>query len=71
MSYAQQLLAEGEAKGRVEGERLGQLKTVEGFLRAGVSWDVIEEATGLNESGFKALKERLSAAGRVSPGPSQ
>ncbi len=63
MSYAQQLLAEGEAKGRVEGERLGQLKTVEGFLRAGVSWDVIEEATGLNESGFKALKERLSAAG--------
>ncbi len=71
MSYAQQLLAEGEAKGRVEGERLGQLKTVEGFLRAGVSWDVIEEATGLNESGFKSLKERLSAAGRVSPGPSQ
>ena len=71
MSYAQQLLAEGEAKGRVEGERLGQLKTVEGFLRAGVSWDVIEEATGLNESGFMALKERSSAADDVTPGPSQ
>jgi len=71
MSYAQQLLAEGEAKGRAEGERLGQLKTVEGFLRAGVGWDVIEEATGLNESGFMALKERLSAADGVTPGPSR
>ncbi len=67
MSYAQQLLAEGEARGRAEGERLGQLKTVEGFLRTGVSWDVIEEATGLNESGFTALKERLSAADGVTP----
>ena len=63
MSFAQQLLAEGEQR--------GQLKTVEGLLRAGVGWDVIEEATGLNESEFKALKERLSAAGRVTPGPSQ
>lgn len=71
MSYAQQLLAEGEAKGRAEGERRGQLKTVEGFLRAGVGWDVIEEATGLNESGFNALKERLSAADDVTPDPSR
>lgn len=63
MSFAQQLLAEGEQR--------GQLKTVEGFLRAGVGWDVIEEATGLNESEFKALKERLSAAGRVTPDTSR
>ena len=65
MSYAQQLLeegrAEGEQRGREEGEQRGKLKAVEGMLRAGVTWDVIEAATGLNESGFQALKEQLSA----------
>ena len=74
MSYAQQLLEEGEQRGRAEGreegreegEQRGKLKAVEGMLRAGVTWDVIEEATGLNESGFQALKEQLSAPeGRV------
>ena len=57
MSYAQQLLEEG----REEGEQRGKLKAVEGMLRIGVTWDVIEAATGLNESGFQALKEQLSA----------
>ena len=65
MSYAQQLMEEGRAagreEGREEGEQRGKLKAVEGMLRIGVTWDVIEEATGLNESGFQALKEQLSA----------
>ena len=60
MSYAQQLLKEG----REEGARQGKIEAVEGFLRVGVSWDVIESATGLNEARFHALKKQLLASDR-------
>ena len=63
MTYAQQLLAEGEAKGRAEGEARKQVEMVEGFLRVGVTWEVIEAATGLTETSFQALKTQLSGAG--------
>ena len=59
VTYAQELLAEGEAKGRVE----GQVEVVEGLLRVGVTWDVIEAATGLNEARFRALKDQLANSG--------
>ena len=61
MTYAEQLLAEGEAKGRAEGEQRGKVEVVEGFLRVGVSWEVIEAATGLNEARFQALKAQLAS----------
>ena len=63
MTYAQQLLAEGEAKGRAEGEARKQIEIVEGLLRVGVTWDVIEAATGLTEAGFQELKAQLSDSG--------
>ena len=63
MTYAQELLAEGAAKGRAEGRVEGQVEVVEGLLRVGVTWDVIETATGLNESRFRALKEQLRNSG--------
>ena len=56
MTYAEQLLAEGEARGRMA----NQVEIVEGFLRVGVTWEVIEAATGLNETGFEALKAQLA-----------
>ena len=67
MTYAEQLLAEGraegEAKGRteglMEGEQRGKVEVVEGLLRVGVTWEVIEAATGLTETGFQA---QLSAS---------
>ena len=70
MTYAQELLAEGEAKGRAEGQAEGraegearkQVEMVEGFLRVGVTWEVIEAATGLTEADFEALKAQLSGA---------
>ena len=62
MTYAQELLAEGEAKGRAEGEARKQVEMVEGFLRVGVTWAVIEAATGLAEADFQALKAQLSGA---------
>src|SRR5215831_12668492 len=58
-TYAQELLAEG----RAEGEQLGAIKTqvevIEGFLREGVEWAVIERATGINELQFQALKQQV------------
>ena len=70
MTCAQQLLAEGEAKGRAEGEARKQVEMVEGFLRVGVTWDVIEAATGLTEAatglteaGFQELKAQLADPG--------
>ena len=78
MTYAQELLAEGRAEGQVEGEAKGraegqaegraegearkQVEMVEGFLRVGVTWEVIEAATGLTEADFQALKAQLSGA---------
>ena len=58
MSYAQQLLAEGEAKGRTE----AQVEVVEGLVRVGVTWDVIEAATGLTEARFQELKAQSSGS---------
>lgn len=59
MTYAQELLEKGRAEGRME----NQVEVVEGFLRIGVTWDVIEAATGLTEAGFQALKAQLSESG--------
>ena len=59
MTYAEELLAQG----RAEGEQRGKVEAVEGFLRIGVAWDVIEAATGLDEARFQALKAQLSNAG--------
>jgi predicted transposase YdaD len=55
MTYAQQLLAEG----RSEGEIKAQVRIIEGFLREGVEWSVIERATGVNETQFEALKQQI------------
>ena len=54
-TYAQELLAEGEEKGKVK----TQVEVIEGFLREGVSWSVIERATGVSESQFEALKQQV------------
>ena len=58
MTCAQEFLE----KGRTEGEARKQVEIVEGLLRAGVTWDVIEAATGLTEAGFQDLKAQLSGA---------
>ena len=75
MTYAQELLAEGEAKGRAEGHAEGrmenQVEVVEGLLRVGVTWEVIEAATGLTEADFQALKTRLADTGSQDGGQEQ
>ena len=70
MSYAHELLEEGRAEGREEGKvegreegreegfQRGKVETVEGLLRVGADWDLIRSATGIDESEFRAIKER-------------
>ena len=55
MTYAEELLAPGRTEAQVE--------VVEGFLRVGVAWDVIEAATGLTETRFQELRDQLSDSG--------
>ena len=66
MTYAQELLEKGRAEGLIEGEQRGEQRSkveiVEGFLRVGVAWEVIEAATGLTEAGFEALKAHLAGS---------
>ena len=60
-SVAQYVWENGQRRGRSEGERRATAAAVEGLLRAGVDWQVIESATGLDRGGFDALKEQLGS----------
>ena len=64
MTYAQELLAEGEEKGRVEGRTEGKVQTqvevIEGLLREGMEWAAIERVTGVHETQFQALKQQVA-----------
>ena len=65
MTYAEQLLAEGRAEGEAKGEQRAKVQIVEGLLQVGVTWEVIEAATGLTEAGFEALKTQLAGSDAV------
>ena len=55
---------EGELKGRQE----GRMETIDGLLRAGIGWPVIQSATGIDEQTYRALK-RDSANGTEQAAP--
>ena len=59
MTYAQELLKEGRAEGRAEGEIKAEVRIIENLLREGMDWPAIERITGVNETQFQALKQRL------------
>ena len=59
MTYYEELIQEGERKGREEGLLEGKVGTIESLLQAGVQWSVIEEATGISRDALGALKQRL------------
>ena len=46
---------EGQREGRLEGQIEGRLETIDGFLRTGVDWSVIERATGIDEAEYRKL----------------
>ena len=47
---------QGRREGRQEGRQEGRLETIEGLLRAGVDWQVIESATGIDEQTYRGQK---------------
>ena len=51
---------EGRQQGLLEGRRQGRLETIEGLLRAGVDWRVIESATGIDEQTYRGHKANLA-----------
>ncbi len=53
-------LLEGRRQGRQEGHRQGRLETIEGLLRAGVDWRVIESATGIDEQTYRGHQATLA-----------
>ena len=67
MTYAEELILQGERKGeqrgRREGEQRGriegQVRTIERLVQAGVQWPLIESATGIDREALSALKRRL------------
>lgn len=55
MTYAQELLREG----REEGKLRNQVDMIQGLLREGIEWPVIERVAGINEAQFQALKQQV------------
>ena len=53
---------EGHREGRLEGQREGRLETIDGFLRTGVDWSLIERATGIGEQEYQKLKSQPNGA---------
>ena len=52
MTYAQELLAQGEIR--------AQVRIIENLLQEGMEWPVIERVTGVNEAQFQALKQQVA-----------
>jgi predicted transposase/invertase (TIGR01784 family) len=67
MTYAEELLREGEQLGRIKGELHGELRgelkaqieIIEKLLQSGVQWATIERATGVDVHKFADLKQQL------------
>ena len=59
---------EGRREGRLEGRREGRLETIDGFLRTGVDWSVIERATGIGEQEYRQLRSRPNGAAAAGGG---
>ena len=56
MTCGEMLIREGRLQGEVKGRQEGRLETIDGLLRAGVGWSVIESATGIDERTYRGLK---------------
>ena len=61
-AVAEQRHREGQREGRLEGQREGRLETIDGLLRTGVDWSLIERATGIDEQEYRKLRSRPNGA---------
>ena len=57
MTVLDELRLEGELKGELKGE----IKSIEGMLNAGINWQLIYKATGVDSNKFKEMKNKLQS----------
>ena len=55
-------------EGREEGQREGRLETIDGLLRVGVDWSLIEQATGIGEQEYRQLRSQPNGAAAAGGG---
>ena len=48
----------------LKGRQEGQVATIESFLRAGVGWPIIKQATGIDQEEFELLRRQTHASDR-------
>ena len=65
-TYGDELIQEGRKEGLQEGMLKGQVATIESFLRAGVGWSMIKQATGMDQEAFELLRRQDHASDRKS-----
>lgn len=60
VTLAEEWLKEGEARGEARGEIKAKLEMVEKLVNLGMDWTFIEQATGVDQLKFQALKHQLA-----------
>ena len=68
MTCGEMLRREGRQEGELKGRRKGLMEAIEGLLREGVGWPVIQSATGIDEQTYRTLK-RDASPGAEQPAP--
>ncbi len=58
ITAAEAYMREGEMKGKMEGKMETTIEMIENFLKQGVDWDIIQQATGIDQKNFQSLKEK-------------
>ena len=61
MNYVEEMIERGRREGRREGELRGQVRAIEGFVARHIPWPTIEAATGIDETTFRRLRERVDS----------
>ena len=62
MNYVEEIKKQGREKGLEKGRLEERVRNIESLLRAGAPWPLIESATGVDQAGLRALKQRLTAS---------
>ena len=60
MTYGEKMRKEGRQETRGKAVLEGRVATVKRFLRAGIEWSIIEQATGIDQEALDALANSIS-----------
>ena len=60
MTCGEMLRREGRQEGELKGRREVRLVIIDGLLREGIEWSLIQSATGIDEPTYRTLKRDAS-----------